>query len=111
MLGVSSAGSVSSAGRGSRFRLRNTERGRRVSIVCEQFVRLLHHAGMPKEDADYIHGDGKTVNEILLHARPRSTLFTGSGRIAEKLASDLHGKVRLFTPSSREGGGGLWLAW
>jgi len=67
----------------------------RVSIVCEQFVRLLHHAGMPKEDADYIHGDGKTVNEILLHARPRSTLFTGSGRIAEKLASDLHGKIFL----------------
>jgi hypothetical protein len=63
--------------------------------VCEQFIRLLHYAGMPKEDADYIHGNGKTVNEILIQARPRSTLFTGSGRIAEKLAHDLHGKVRL----------------
>lgn len=62
--------------------------------MAEQFLRLLHHAGMPKEDADYIHGNGKVVNEILLRARPRATLFTGSGRIAEKLAHDLHGRVR-----------------
>lgn len=65
----------------------------RVSVVAEQFVRLLHHAGMPPEDLDFIHGNGKVVNEILLKARPRTTLFTGSGKIAEKLAHDLHGKV------------------
>ena len=62
-------------------------------MVAEQFVRLLHHAGMPAEDLDFIHGNGKVVNEILLQARPRATLFTGSGRIAEKLAHDLHGKA------------------
>ena len=56
---------------------------------------MLHHVGMPPQDADYIHGSGKVVNEILLQARPRNTLFTGSGRIAEKLANDLHGKVRI----------------
>lgn len=65
----------------------------RVSIVAEQFVRMLHHAGMPATDLDFIHGNGKVVNEILLQARPRTTLFTGSGRIAEKLAHDLHGRV------------------
>ena len=48
---------------------------------------------MPPEDLDFIHGNGKVVNEILLQARPRNTLFTGSGKIAEKLAHDLHGKV------------------
>lgn len=62
--------------------------------MAEQFVRMLHHVGMPKEDLDYIHGDGRVVNEILIQARPRSVLFTGSGRIAEKLALDLKGKVR-----------------
>lgn len=65
----------------------------RVSIVAEQFVRMLHHVGMPAEDADFIQGEGAVVNQILLQAKPRNTLFTGSGRIAEKLAADTHGKV------------------
>lgn len=49
---------------------------------------------MPRTDADLIHGSGKVVNELLLRAQPRSTLFTGSQRVAEKLALDLKGKVR-----------------
>jgi hypothetical protein len=65
----------------------------RVSIVAEEFVRLLHGVGMPKADLDLIHGSGQVVNELLLRAAPRSTLFTGSRKIAEKLALDLHGKV------------------
>lgn len=64
-----------------------------MSIVQEQFMRLLHHAGMPLEDADYFQGNGQVFGEVLLQARPRSTLFTGSQRVAEKLAVDLAGKV------------------
>jgi 1-pyrroline-5-carboxylate dehydrogenase len=64
-----------------------------VSIVVEQLLRLLHHCGMPRTDADLIHGSGQVVNELLLRAQPRSTLFTGSQRVAEKLAVDLKGKV------------------
>jgi hypothetical protein len=60
----------------------------------EQLLRLLHHCGMPRTDADLIHGGGATVNELLLRAQPRSTLFTGSQRVAEKLAVDMRGKVR-----------------
>ena len=30
-------------------------------------------------------------------ARPRSTLFTGSQRVAEQLTADLHGKARPYT--------------
>ncbi|EIE18461.1 aldehyde dehydrogenase [Coccomyxa subellipsoidea C-169] len=67
----------------------------RVSIVAEAFLRMLHHVGMPMTDADYVHGHGSVVNEILVRARPRSTLFTGSQRVAEKLCADLHGKVFL----------------
>jgi hypothetical protein len=65
-----------------------------VSIVAEQLLRLLHHCGMPRTDADLIHGGGQVVNELLLRAQPRSTLFTGSQRVAEKLAVDMKGKVR-----------------
>ena len=78
--------------------------GCRVSIVAEQFIRMLHHVGMPPQDADYIHGSGKVVNEILLQARPRNTLFTGSGRIAEKLANDLYGKVRMAPEQAHQNG-------
>lgn len=65
----------------------------RVSIVAEAFLRMLHHAGMPATDADYVHGHGSVVNQILVRGKPRSTLFTGSQRVAEKLCADLHGKV------------------
>eukprot|EP00878_Enallax_costatus_P045925 GHUV01055463.1.p1 GENE.GHUV01055463.1~~GHUV01055463.1.p1 ORF type:complete len:297 (+),score=65.10 GHUV01055463.1:357-1247(+) len=66
-----------------------------VSIVIEQLFRLLHHCGMPRTDADLVHGSGMTMNEIMLRAQPRSTLFTGSQRVAEKLAADMKGKVYL----------------
>ncbi len=67
-----------------------------MSIVAEAFLRMLHHVGMPTTDADYVHGHGSVVNEILVRARPRSTLFTGSQRVAEKLCADLHGKVGIY---------------
>ncbi|KAJ9560037.1 hypothetical protein OSB04_005197, partial [Centaurea solstitialis] len=67
----------------------------KVSIVMEQMLRLLHDCGMPVEDVDFINSDGKTMNKILLEAKPRMTLFTGSSRVANKLADDLNGKVKL----------------
>lgn len=67
----------------------------KVALVLEEFVRLLHHCGMPADDLDLFHGTGQTMNEVLVRGRPRSTLFTGSRRVAEKLCADLHGKVFL----------------
>lgn len=64
--------------------------------MIEMFVRMLHHCGMPKEDVDLIHGNGKVVGEILNKAGVRSTLFTGSSKVAETLAVQLKGKVTLF---------------
>ena len=61
--------------------------------MAEQFIRMLHHVGMPKTDLDYIQGNGKVVGEILKQGHPRSTLFTGSQKVAEQLAVDLKGKV------------------
>lgn len=67
----------------------------RVSIVMDQMMRLLHHCGMPPADADVLHGKGPAMGAVLEAAEPRSTLFTGSQRVAEKLAVDLRGKVFL----------------
>ncbi|XP_045820633.1 delta-1-pyrroline-5-carboxylate dehydrogenase 12A1, mitochondrial-like [Trifolium pratense] len=67
----------------------------KVSIVMEQMLRLLHSCGLPVEDVDFINCDGKTMNKLLLEANPRMTLFTGSSRVAEKLAIDLKGRVKL----------------
>ncbi|URD75148.1 Dehydrogenase [Musa troglodytarum] len=67
----------------------------KVSIVMEQMLRLLHDCGLPKEDVDFINADGKTMNKLLLEAKPQMTLFTGSSRVAEKLAGDLKGRIKL----------------
>ena len=52
----------------------------RVSVVMEQFLRLLHACGLPPTDADFINTDGPTMNKLLVKAQPRMTLFTGCGR-------------------------------
>lgn len=67
----------------------------KVCIVMEQMIRLLHECGLPKEDMDFINTDGITMNKLLLEAKPHMTLFTGSSRVAEKLAGDLRGRVKL----------------
>lgn len=67
----------------------------KVSIVMEQMMRLLHYCGLPVEDVDFINSDGKTMNKLLTEANPRMTLFTGSSRVADKLAVDLKGRIKL----------------
>lgn len=66
-----------------------------VATVLEQFVRLLHVAGMPKEDLDLIHCEGPVMNKLILDAPIRLTQFTGSSRVAEKLAHETNGKVKI----------------
>ncbi|CAH9095842.1 unnamed protein product [Cuscuta epithymum] len=67
----------------------------KVCIVMEQMLRLLHHCGLPLEDVDFLNSDGETMNKLLLEGKPRMTLFTGSARVAEKLAGDLKGRLKL----------------
>jgi hypothetical protein len=48
-----------------------------------------------------LHGKGTAMGEVLAAAQPRSILFTGSSRVAEKIAGDFKGKVRnKFAPMS-----------
>jgi len=66
------------------------------SVVMEQMIRLLHACGMPKRDVDLLHAlDGGVMHALLLEAQPRMTLFTGSSRVAELLARDLHGRCKV----------------
>ena len=67
----------------------------KVSIVLEQYIRLLLECGAPATDFDFIHCDGKTMNEILSIAKPKMTLFTGSQKVAHHLAKELGGNVKL----------------
>jgi hypothetical protein len=37
-----------------------------VSVVMEQFIRLLHKCEMPLTDMDFINSDGPVMNKLLL---------------------------------------------
>ena len=36
----------------------------KVSVVFEEFLRLLHALGLPKTDVDLIHSDGPTMGRL-----------------------------------------------
>lgn len=67
----------------------------RCSFPLEQWVRMMHYCGMPKEDMDFLHGDGPVMEKILVQAGARNTLFTGSTAVGEHLSKVLKGRVRL----------------
>lgn len=67
----------------------------KTAVVMEQWLRLAHKCGLPEGDVDFINTDGPTMHRFLLKAQPRNTLFTGSSRVAERLARDLHGRIKI----------------
>lgn len=67
----------------------------RTSFPLEQWIRMLHYCGLPKEDLDMVHSDGPVAEAILKQGHANMTLFTGSSRIGEHLMKKLNGKVRL----------------
>lgn len=68
-----------------------------VSIVLEQFVRLLIHCGLPAKDMDIMNCGGRTMNQFLTqHGHDVALLqFTGGSDTAESLSDLLHGRVKL----------------
>ena len=69
----------------------------KVSVVFEQFIRLLIHCGLDPDDLDYIHCRGETMGELITAGAEtiRLVQFTGSSAVAERVAAALRGKVRL----------------
>jgi 1-pyrroline-5-carboxylate dehydrogenase len=66
-----------------------------VSIVMEQFLRLLHHCGMPKTDVDMLICKGPVAQQVITETPVRLTQFTGSSKVGELLSEATHGKVKL----------------
>ena len=61
----------------------------------EQFIKLLHEAGMPLTDCDFLNADGKSTEELIKMTNFRMNCFTGSQKVADKLAVLTKGKIRL----------------
>lgn len=67
----------------------------RTNLVLEQWVRMLHYCGLPKEDIDFLYADGAVMEKILLKSEVKNTLFTGSSKVGDHLAKVLVGKIKL----------------
>lgn len=68
----------------------------KVAMVMEQSMRLFHHCGMPLTDVDMINSDGPSMERLIVDTPEiRNTLFTGSSRVANRLAELTKGRVRL----------------
>ena len=69
----------------------------KVSVVLEQFVRLLIHAGLKPADLDVIHCKGTAMGRLIEDAREHIRLvqFTGSSGVAEHLSTVMNGAVRI----------------
>lgn len=69
----------------------------KVSIVFEQFIRMLILCGLDPRDLDYVHCRGEKMGELIATAADtiRLVQFTGSSAVAERVAATLRGKVRL----------------
>jgi 1-pyrroline-5-carboxylate dehydrogenase len=72
--------------------LKPAEKG---AVVMEQFIRLLHHCGMPKQDVDFLNCRGHVAEDLIVKTPVRLTQFTGSSRIAEHLSQRTGGKVKI----------------
>jgi 1-pyrroline-5-carboxylate dehydrogenase len=69
----------------------------KVSVVFEQFLRLLIEAGLPATDVDLIHCRGEVMGQLLGQAVGdiRMVQFTGSSGVAERIARAFSGRVRI----------------
>ena len=69
----------------------------KVSVVFEQFLRLLIDCGLPAGDVDLVHCRGSEMGKLLEAAKGilRMVQFTGSSTVAERIATQFNGTVRL----------------
>ena len=69
----------------------------KVSVVFEQFLRLLIYCGLPPTDLDFINCKGEVMGELIKQSRNKIRLvqFTGSKEVAEKIAIDTKGKIKI----------------
>ncbi len=68
-----------------------------VSVVFEQFLRMLIYCGLPEKDADMIHCGGSTMGNLINQCsdKIRMLQFTGSSGVAEQLSHEMNGRIRV----------------
>jgi 1-pyrroline-5-carboxylate dehydrogenase len=66
-----------------------------VSVVMEQFIRLLIACGMDSNDVDFLNCQGPVAQEIIVETPMTMSQFTGSSRVAELLSNATNGKVKV----------------
>ncbi len=68
----------------------------KVTVIMEQFVRMLvNNCGLNPTDVDFINSDGPVMQKLLRYSKPRTTLFTGSSKVAEMLVRETKGKIKI----------------
>jgi 1-pyrroline-5-carboxylate dehydrogenase len=69
----------------------------KVSVVFEQFLRMLISCGLAPGDVDLVHCRGERMGELIEAAAGsiRMLQFTGSSTVAERIAVAVNGKVRI----------------
>uniref|UniRef100_A0A0G4GJF6 Aldehyde dehydrogenase domain-containing protein n=1 Tax=Chromera velia CCMP2878 TaxID=1169474 RepID=A0A0G4GJF6_9ALVE len=65
-----------------------------VGLPIEQFMRLLHACGLPKDDIDLISCRGPAMESLIRRAQPRMLQFTGSSQVSEQLNEVVKGRIR-----------------
>jgi len=69
----------------------------KVSVVFEQFLRLLIHCGLPSSDLDFINCRGEIMGKLIEQSKTNLRLvqFTGSKEVAEKIAVTTKGRIKI----------------
>ena len=69
----------------------------KVSAVFEQFIRLLISCGLPPSDLDIINCRGEIMGDLVKQSKDKLRLvqFTGSKEVADKIAVETKGKVKI----------------
>ena len=69
----------------------------KVSVVFEQFLRLLIYCGLPASDIDFINCKGEVMGELIKRSKNQIRLlqFTGSKEVAQRLSLETFGKIKI----------------
>lgn len=55
----------------------------KCAFAVEQWVRMMHYCGLPKEDMDFLHVSGSNMETLLKKGNAKLTQFTGSSETGE----------------------------
>ena len=66
-----------------------------MAIVMEQFLYFTQSCGMPAEDVNFLNCSNESMEYIIDKSKFKVIQFTGSSKVAERIAQKTNGKVRI----------------